>query len=96
MIAIMLGRLRMDVDTAIKHYVDLAEYVFSDMKQWGDGRFKTRKLEEAIKTLVNDVTSDPIQNHPFWTMAKLGSVERESIIFREGYWTLGLLDSSVP
>jgi hypothetical protein len=49
----------MDVDTAIKQYVNLAEYVFSDMKQWGEGRFKTRKLEEVIKTLVTDVTSDP-------------------------------------
>ena len=54
----MLGRLQMDVDTAIEHYANLAEYVFSDPKQWGDGRFKTTKLEEAIKSAVKDVTGD--------------------------------------
>ena len=55
----MLGRLRMGVDTAIKYYDNLAEYVFSDLKQWGgDGMFKATKLEEAIKTVVNDMTGD--------------------------------------
>ena len=55
----MLGRLQMDVDTAIKHYNDVAKQVFSDMKRWGgDGKFKAKKLEEAIKSVVKHVTED--------------------------------------
>ena len=54
----MLGRLRMDVDKAIEHYVDLTEKVFSDKKLWGDGMFKATKLEEIIKSAVKDVTGD--------------------------------------
>ena len=56
-IALMLGRLRMDVDTAIKHYDDLAKQVFSNMKRYGD-RFKAKKLEEVIKDVVKTVTGD--------------------------------------
>jgi hypothetical protein len=58
-IALMLGRLRMDVDTAINHYDDLAKRVFSDMKRYGDGKFKAKKLEEVIKSVVETVTRDP-------------------------------------
>ena len=59
-IALMLGRLRMDVDTAINHYRDLVKQVFSASKRWpGDGRFKATKLEEVIKSAVRDVTGDP-------------------------------------
>ena len=56
----MLGRLRMDVDTAIQHYDDLTKQVFSDMKrcQWGDGKFKAKKLEKVIKSVVETVTHD--------------------------------------
>ena len=55
----MLGRLRMDVDTAIDSYNNLAQQVFSDPKRWpADGRFKATKLEEAIKSVVKDVTGD--------------------------------------
>ena len=58
-IALMLGRLRMDVDTAIKYYDDIAKHVFSDPKLWGgDGKFKARKLEESIKSMVMDITGD--------------------------------------
>jgi len=55
----MLGRLRMDVDTAIKHYDILAKYVFSHPKRWqGEGRFKATRLEEAMKAIVRDATGD--------------------------------------
>ena len=54
----MLGRLRMDVDTAINRYVDLAKQVFSNTKLWGDEMFKASKLEEALKSLVENVTGD--------------------------------------
>jgi len=55
----MLGRLRMDVDTAITHYNNIVKLVFSDLKQWGgDGKFKARKLEEAIRSMVQDITGD--------------------------------------
>ena len=59
-IALMLGRLRMDVVTAIDSYDNLTQQVFSDPKRWPvDGRFKAMKLEEAIKSVVRDVTGDP-------------------------------------
>ena len=50
----------MGVDAAIDAYDSLAQQFFSDQKQWpGDGMFKATKLEEAIKSLVQDVTGDP-------------------------------------
>lgn len=55
----MLGRLRMDVGTAIKHYNHLAKQVFSDKKRRGDGKFKATKLEEVIKSVVETETRDP-------------------------------------
>ena len=56
----MLGRLRMDVETAINSYNNLAQQVFSERKRWvGDGRFKATNLEEAIKSVVRDITSNP-------------------------------------
>ena len=57
-IALMLGRLRMDIDTAINHYDDLAKQVFSDMKRYGDGKVKAKKLEEVIQSVVETVTGD--------------------------------------
>jgi len=55
----MLGRLRMDVDTAIKHYDVLAKHVFSHPKRWqGEGKFKATRLEEALKVMVKDTTGD--------------------------------------
>ena len=59
-IALMLGRLRMDIDTAINTYNNLVQQVFSDPKRRpGDGRFKATKLEEVIKSIVENVTGDP-------------------------------------
>ena len=56
----MLGRLRMDVNTAIDSYNNLAQHVFSDPNQFpADGRFKATKLEQAIKSVVCDVTGNP-------------------------------------
>ena len=55
----MLGRLRMDVDTAIKHYSTLTEHVFSQPKRWkGEGKFKATRLEEAMKAMVRDMTGN--------------------------------------
>lgn len=61
-IALMLGRLQMDVDEAIGHYDALSKTVFSDVTRWprgADGKFKTEKLEKAIKCVVETVTGDP-------------------------------------
>ena len=59
-IALMLGHLQMDVDTAINYYNDLTMQVFSALKRWpGDGRFKATKLEKVIKSAVGDVTRNP-------------------------------------
>ncbi|KAJ7033029.1 hypothetical protein C8F04DRAFT_636243 [Mycena alexandri] len=58
-IALMLGRLRMDVDTAIMCYDHLAKEVFSEVKRGlGDGKFKASKLEEVIKSTVAEMTGD--------------------------------------
>ena len=56
----MLGRLRMDIDTAIDAYNNLVQQVFSDPKPWPrDGRFKATKLKEVIQSLVGNATGDP-------------------------------------
>ncbi len=59
-IALMLGRLRLDVDTAIEKYYVLAKEIFgvSNKKLSGDGKFNAEKLEEAIKSVVKSVTGD--------------------------------------
>jgi len=50
----------MGIDTAIDAYNSLTQQVFSDQKRWpGDGRFKATKLEEVIKSVVQDITGDP-------------------------------------
>jgi hypothetical protein len=50
----------MDVDTAIDAYNNLSQQIFSDPKRWpGDGMFKATKLEEVIKSVVQEVTGDP-------------------------------------
>ncbi|KAJ7819756.1 FabD/lysophospholipase-like protein, partial [Mycena olivaceomarginata] len=53
LIALMLGRLRMSVEDAVKAYGQLAKEVFSGVKPLGsDGRFKASNLEKAIKEIV--------------------------------------------
>ncbi|CAE6438293.1 unnamed protein product [Rhizoctonia solani] len=53
LIAIMLGRLRMPIDEAIKQYTELARKVLSETKhRWQDGMFKATLLEEATKSIV--------------------------------------------
>ena len=77
----------MDVDKAIKHYDNLAKHVFSDPKRvGGDGKFKASKLEEAIKSVVTDVTGD--SESPLLEGDEVGSVEREYIVFRCMHWIL--------
>ena len=52
----------MGVDSAIDAYSSLAQEFFSAQRQWpGDGRFKATKLEEVIKSVVQDVTGNPEQ-----------------------------------
>ena len=49
----MLGRLRLDVQTAIDHYNKLSKDVFgSSNSLLGDGKFDATKLEKAIKFVV--------------------------------------------
>jgi len=53
----MLGRLRMDIDTAIDAYNNLVQQVFSDPKQWpSDGRFKATKLKEVFQSVVRNAS----------------------------------------
>jgi len=55
----MLGRLRVDVETAIKYYSTMVKDVFSHRKgRPGDGKFKATKLEATIKSIVREVTGD--------------------------------------
>ena len=46
----------MDVEEAIHQYYALAKHVFSDLTV--DGRFDASKLEEFVKYLVEEKTSD--------------------------------------
>jgi len=68
------------IDTAIDAYNSLAQQVFSDQKRWpGDGRFKATTLEEAIKSLVQDVTGDP--KEPLLEVNNTSAAERKFAIF---------------
>lgn len=59
--ATMLGRLRMPLDDAIKQFTTLAKNVFSDKKYFsasGPGKFKSKKMQQALKQLVVEATGD--------------------------------------
>jgi hypothetical protein len=64
LIAIMLGRLRMDVDSCIDAYIDLSDAVFQKVKHRVtlggkvQGRFDSAELERAIKTIVQSQIHD--------------------------------------
>ncbi|KAL5631697.1 hypothetical protein ACGC1H_007268 [Rhizoctonia solani] len=57
-IACMLGRLRMPVEEAKLEYAKLAKDVFKDKKMSGPTMYKGTKLQEALKTLVQEATGD--------------------------------------
>ena len=59
LLAIMIGRLRMSIDEAIKYYDSLTKRVFSEGKKTiGDGKFKATVLEDVIKEIVETKTGD--------------------------------------
>ncbi|CAE6429776.1 unnamed protein product [Rhizoctonia solani] len=57
--ACMLGRLRMPLESAIKSYANLANEVFSEKKRYGSGSFKTTKLKESLRNIIQHATGDP-------------------------------------
>jgi hypothetical protein len=58
-LVLMLGRLRMSIDDAIKYYDFLTRKVFSDGKKViGSSKFKATALEDAIKEMVKATTGD--------------------------------------
>ena len=59
LIALLLGRLRMSIDDAIKYYVKFAERVFSAKQIGRDGKFNEKTFEDAIKEIVAKVTKNP-------------------------------------
>ena len=59
LIALMLGRMRMDVETCKEYYEALTRYVFYTDKTilgmpYGNTLFKASRLEEAIKVCVRE------------------------------------------
>ncbi|CUS09948.1 unnamed protein product [Tuber aestivum] len=61
LIALMLGRMRMDVESCKEYYVQLTRYVFITDKTvlgvpYGKTLFKSSRLEEAIKHCVREST----------------------------------------
>ncbi|KAH7339031.1 acyl transferase/acyl hydrolase/lysophospholipase, partial [Rhizoctonia solani] len=58
--AIMLGRLRMNIDDAISAYIKLISNVFSDKKFLANGpaAYSTTKLEQELKEIVRKATGD--------------------------------------
>ncbi|KAF8465521.1 acyl transferase/acyl hydrolase/lysophospholipase [Kalaharituber pfeilii] len=61
LIALMLGRMRMDIETCKEYYESLARHVFFTDKTilglpYGNTLFKASKLEEAIKLCVRECT----------------------------------------
>ncbi|RSL50068.1 hypothetical protein CEP54_012104 [Fusarium duplospermum] len=68
LIAIMLGRLEMDVDEYIVAYSKLSESVFKVKKHWSSitprggtqSRFDSQKLRAAVETVLNDKGLPPM------------------------------------
>ncbi|CAE6435385.1 unnamed protein product [Rhizoctonia solani] len=56
--ACMLGRLQMPIQKAIREYTKLMESVFASRKLTGSTMYKGTRLQEALKTLVQDATGD--------------------------------------
>jgi calcium-independent phospholipase A2-gamma len=67
LIAVMLGRLKMSISDCLEHYRALSDQAFSKKnllkRAWDgelsplDAHYDTTKLEEAIKSVVNDLGS---------------------------------------
>jgi hypothetical protein len=57
LIALMLGRLRLSTEDAIKAYGRLSKQVFSTKKKKGDGTFKAKELEGAVKSIIKSSSS---------------------------------------
>ena len=55
-IALMLGRLGMSVDKAIRFYGNLTGDVFSHKQTGRDGKFQASRLEKVIKDIVKAET----------------------------------------
>ncbi|CUA74258.1 Kinesin light chain [Rhizoctonia solani] len=73
--ACMLGRLRMPIDKSIEKYAKLVEEVFKEKKISGTPMYKATKLEQALKTMMREVTGDAAEmmredqsNNPCKTM----------------------------
>jgi calcium-independent phospholipase A2-gamma len=56
LIAVMLGRLKMSISDCLEHYRALSDQAFSK-KNLLKRAYDTTKLEEAIKSVVNDLGS---------------------------------------
>lgn len=66
LIAIMLGRLEMDIETCIEAYKRLASTIFSNRKSipmtWTGkvrAKFDAKPLEEAVKEIIKQAGHDP-------------------------------------
>ncbi|CAE7052049.1 unnamed protein product, partial [Rhizoctonia solani] len=54
--ACMLGRLRMPIDKSIEEYSKLMKKMFSEKKMTGPTLYKGKKLQKALKTMIQDTT----------------------------------------
>lgn len=58
LIALLLGRLRMDIDEAIQTYTSLITTVFSQPSASGSSVFDRQVLEEQLKNIIQGVTNN--------------------------------------
>ncbi|EUC57784.1 calcium-independent phospholipase A2-gamma, partial [Rhizoctonia solani AG-3 Rhs1AP] len=49
----------MPVQSAIESYASLAKNVFSEKKRYGSGSFKTTRLKESLRKIIQHATGDP-------------------------------------
>ncbi|KAF8756665.1 Mitochondrial translation optimization protein [Rhizoctonia solani] len=92
--AIMLGRLHMSIDDAIKSYLHLMRTVFSERKftmKWDTGAFKSTVLERELKDLINRMAGDP--NTTLMQSARGGEVQCKVIVYAMSSFNL---TSSTP
>lgn len=58
LIALLLGRLRMSTEDAIKCYADFSQRIFSAKQIGRDGKFSANKLRDAIRGVVGRETGN--------------------------------------
>jgi hypothetical protein len=52
LIAVLLGRLRLDIDTCVDIYEQLGTYIFGHWRWWRKTKYDHMRIEKAVKKVL--------------------------------------------